>query len=275
MNTQTKRITGSSFTACATTPGSATAPAPANDNAGPGRTADTTALLARRDVTRYLAATLRRYGVAREDMADAIADVQTDALEVARYGRMPADVAQWKALTAAIAARWAIDRLREGEAHARYDAGLCDDADAHPLPMLHSEQRDPVDTKRYLAILKDLFDSGQMPPKGAEILWGEAEEVPYKEIAAEVGVSDEVVRKRLLRMRTKFRTRLASLGMLVIVLLILMALLVPLIEVAAPAPDTRSPEPPPSARCVPRWDGGPPIVEKSSFGVSGNCALSD
>ena len=96
----------------------------------------------------------------------------------------------------------------------KYDAGLCDDADAYVRPTLHWEHADPVDTKRYLAVLKELFDSGQMPEHGAEILWGEAEEVPHAEIAAEIGVTTTVVDNRLFRMRARFRARLAALGML-------------------------------------------------------------
>jgi DNA-directed RNA polymerase specialized sigma24 family protein len=188
------------------------APAPDNDNAMSGAVLDTTPLLAHRDLVRNVQAVLRRYGVAAQDMADAIAEVQADSIEAARARRVPADLAEWKALAVTIAVRRAIDGLRQAEVRSRYDAGLCDDADAYGRPTLHWEHRDPVDTKRYLAILKELFDSGQMPEHGAEILQGEADEVPHKEIAAEIGVSRKVVDKRLFRMRATFRARLAALG---------------------------------------------------------------
>jgi DNA-directed RNA polymerase specialized sigma24 family protein len=189
-------------------------PGPGNDNAVRIALVDTTCLVAHPDLVRYLRATLRRYGVRSLDMADAIAEVQTDAIEAARTGRMPAGLAQWKALAAAIAARRAIDRLRDAEVQARYDTGLCDDPDAYWRPTLHWEHADPVDAKRYLAVLQGLFDSGQMPDHGVEILWGEAEEVPHAEIAAEIGVTTTVVDNRLSRMRARFRARLAVLGML-------------------------------------------------------------
>jgi DNA-directed RNA polymerase specialized sigma24 family protein len=144
-------------------------------------------------------------------------------------------LAQWKALATTIAVHWAIDRLREAKVRSKCDAGLCDDADAYLRPTLHWEHRDPVDTKRYLAVLKDLFDSGQMPEHGEEILQGEADEAPHEEIAAELGVPTTVVHNRLFRMRAKFRARLAMLGMLIL-LLILFALLSPVSKVAAPAP---------------------------------------
>jgi DNA-directed RNA polymerase specialized sigma24 family protein len=206
-------------TAAASAPNSAIAadldkPAPANDNATLERVPDTTRLVAHPDVVRYIRATLRRSGVALQDMDDAIAEVQADAIESARTARMPCDAAQWKALVATIGVRRAIDRLRETEVRGKYDAGLCDDADAHAGPALHVEHRDPVDTKRYLAILKELFDSGQMPEHGAEILQGEADGVSHEELAAELGLSKTVVRNRLFRMRARFRARLAALGML-------------------------------------------------------------
>jgi DNA-directed RNA polymerase specialized sigma24 family protein len=219
----------------------AAATAPGNDNPRRAGVADTTPLVARPDVVRYVRAVLRRYGIAPQDMDDAVADVQADAIEAARAGAMPRTVAQWKALAATIAARWAIDRLREAEVRDRYDAGLCEDPDVYLRPTLHWEQRDPVDTKRYLAILKDLFDSGQMPEHGAEILWGEAEDVPHDEIAAEIGVSRKVVDKRLFRMRALFRARLAALGILPLMLLLLGVLLAPVGDTAAPARDVAAP----------------------------------
>jgi DNA-directed RNA polymerase specialized sigma24 family protein len=189
------------------------APAPGNDNATPDPIHDTTHLVAHPDVVRYIRATLRRHGVARQDLDDAIADVQLDAIEAARGGRMPCDPAQCKALVATISARRAIDRHRETEARARYDAGLCDDPDAWAGPVRHGTQRDPVDTKRYLDVLQELFDSGQMPEHGPEILQGEADGLAHEEIAAEIGVTTTVVRARLFRMRARFRARLATLGM--------------------------------------------------------------
>jgi hypothetical protein len=141
----------------------------------------------------------------------------------------------WKALATTIAVRWAVDRLREAKVRSKYDVGLCDEPDAYLRPTLHWEHRGPVDTKRYLAVLKEVFDSGQMPERGEEILQGEADEVPHEEIAAEIGVSTSVVRGRLFRMRARFRAGLAVLGMLFL-LLVLFALLSPVSEVAAPAP---------------------------------------
>lgn len=249
--------------------------APSNDNATRGGCPDTTHLAARPDVVRYLRATLRRCGVAPQLMADAIADVQADSIEAARARRMPAGPAQWKALVATVAVRQAIDRRRQTDARSKYDAGLCDDPDAYGRPSLHWERRDPVDTKRYLAVLGELFDSGQMPEHGAEILWAEAEEVPREEIAAEIGVSETTVGNRLFRMRARFRARLAALGMLTVVLLLLAAYLTPVEKVSAPAPRTEPAEPAPR-RGLPACDAGTPgAPENSSSPVRRNCTLPD
>ena len=232
-------------------------PGPGNDNALSVGIPDTTHLAAHRDVVRRIRATLRRYRVSSQNMPDAIADVQTESIETARTRGMPRDLAQWKAFARTIAVHWALDRLREAKRRSKYDAGLCDNADAYLRPTLHWEHRDPVDTKRYLAILKDLFDSGQMPEHGEEILQGEADEVPHGEIAAEIGVSRTVVDNRLSRMRAKFRARLAALGMLTL-LLLLFALPSPVADVAAPAPEAMPAKPPPPACSVAARDGGTP-----------------
>jgi DNA-directed RNA polymerase specialized sigma24 family protein len=230
-------------------------PAPSNDNAAPGGIADTTPLVAHPEVVRSIRATLRRYRVAAQDMADAMADVQVEAIETARTRPMPRGLAQWKALATTIAVHWALDRLRQARLRGKYDAGLSGDADTYLGPTLHWEHRDPVDTKRYLAVLKDLFESGQMPERGEEILEAEADEVPHKEIAAEIGVATSVVHGRLFRMRAKFRSRLAALGMLVL-LLLLAALLSPASEVLFPPRRTPTAARPPPAENVPACDGG-------------------
>jgi len=232
-------------------------PGPGNDNAMNDGIPDTTQLAAHPGVVRGIRATLRRYRVTSQNMPDAIADVQTEAIEEARARGMPRGLAQWKALAKTIAVHWALDRLREAKRRSKYDAGLCDNADAYLRPTLHWEHRDPVDTKRYLAVLKDLFDSGQMPEHGEEILQGEADEVPHAEIAAEIGVSTTVVDNRLSRMRAKFRARLAALGMLTL-LVLLFALPSPVADVAAPAPEVMPAKPPPPACSISSRDAGTP-----------------
>jgi hypothetical protein len=94
--------------------------------------------------------------------------------------------------------------------------------------------RDPVDTKRYLAVLKELFDAEQMPEDGEGMLVGEADQMSH----AELGVSATVVDNRLSRMRVRFQAKLVALGMLALLLLLAGVLLVPLAEVVLRRPRT-------------------------------------
>ncbi len=227
----------------------------ANDNAARGATPDTTAHAARPEIVRAVRRTLRLHRVAPQDLPDTVADVQTAAIAIARKRAMPGTLADWKALATTIATHMAIDRLRRTKRRSRYNAGLCEDPDAYPSPMLPWEGRDPVDTKRYIAILEELFDAGQMPEHGEEILQGEADGVSHKELATELGISTTAVDNRLSRMRAKFRAKLAMLGMLTL-LLILFALMSPVGEVAAPPPQPTTTEPAPAPSGIPANDGG-------------------
>jgi DNA-directed RNA polymerase specialized sigma24 family protein len=230
-----------------------------NDNAALLALADTTAFAARPDVVRGIRTTLRSFRVPTRDMEDGIADVQTEAIAHARRRGMPATVARWKALTTTIARRWALDRRRAAKVRKKYDAGFCEDPDAYLSPTLHWEQRDPVDTKRYLALLKELFDSGQMPEDGQAILQDAADEVPQADTAAELGITENTVKKRLVRMRARFRARLVTLGMMTLMMLLLLSSLVGSVGgVAAPAPSTQTTEEAPSVRVEPAADASAP-----------------
>jgi len=99
-------------------------PESSNDNGTCIATPDTTFLLGHREVVRYILGALRHYHVERQDLADALAEVQVAALEAARRGRMPASIAEWKALATTIAARQQIDRLREEEVNAKLESKI-------------------------------------------------------------------------------------------------------------------------------------------------------
>ena len=240
------------------------APPSSNDNAALLALPDTTSFVARPDVVRGIHTTLRSFRVPSRDMEDAIAEVQTRAIAHARKRAMPATVAEWKALTTKIARRWALNRRRDVEVRKKYDAGLCEEPDTYLSPTLHWEHRDPVDTKRYLAILKELFDSGQMPEDGQAILQDAADEVPHAETAAELGISENTVKLRLFRMRARFHARLATLGMLILVMLLLLSSLVGTVGgVAAPAPTAQSSEEAPPVRAEPAADAGAPDASEN------------
>jgi hypothetical protein len=88
--------------------------------------------------------------------------------------------------------------------------------------------------------------------------------VPHEEIASELGVSTTVVDNRLSRMRAKFRAKLAALGMLTLLLLLLGVLLIS-VGGAGRAPDPQTPpvESAPRVRGVSAWEGGTPAVRKN------------
>jgi DNA-directed RNA polymerase specialized sigma24 family protein len=182
-----------------------------NDNARLRGAADTTALANHPAFLRRVRGTLIRQG-RRRHLEDDIPEVQIRAIEAARVGPMPEDLPRWKALGGRIAKLYAIDERRKWEVRKKYDEGLCEEPDAHG-PIEIERGRDPVDTQRYLAVLKDLFDRGEMPEMGGEILWGAAEDVPQEEIAAETGLSVRQVKRRLRAMRERFSKRLDELGL--------------------------------------------------------------
>jgi DNA-directed RNA polymerase specialized sigma24 family protein len=220
------------------------APDSSNDNSSRRGVPDTTALVGRAEVVAVIGGVLRDFRIPSQDMPDAMADVQLRAIALARKRAMPANLEQWKALARTLAVRWALKRKRQARDRRKYNVGPCEDADVFLSPTLHWEHRDPVDTKRYLAILKELFDSGQMPELGQEILQDAADGVSARETALEIGISEPAVRKRLFRMRVKFAARLSGLGMLTLLLMLFaFAHVLPGNgEVAAPAPSASSAE---------------------------------
>jgi DNA-directed RNA polymerase specialized sigma24 family protein len=182
-----------------------------NDNAHLPGAADTTVLASHPAFIQRVRGTLIRHG-RRKSLEDDIAEVQVRAIEIARVGPMPPDLPRWKALGRLIAKLYAIDERRKWEVRKKYDEGLCEEPDAHG-PIEVERGRDPVDTKRYLAVLKDLFDRGEMPDMGAEILWDAADDVPQEETAEETGLSVQTVKRRLKQMRERFGQRLDELGL--------------------------------------------------------------
>jgi DNA-directed RNA polymerase specialized sigma24 family protein len=202
------------------TPDPATPAAPVNDNAqhrpgnddGQPREATDTLVLANHPAfIERVRRALIRHG-RRRYLEDDVPEIQLRAIEVARKGPMPPDLARWKALGRLIAKLYAIDERRKWEVREKYDAGLCEEPDAcGPIEVEHG--RDPVDTQRYLAVLKDLFDRGEMPDMGGEILWDAADDVAQEETAEETGLDVRQVEYRLHKMRDRFAQRLVVLGL--------------------------------------------------------------
>jgi DNA-directed RNA polymerase specialized sigma24 family protein len=230
----------------------ASIPAPTgNDNSTPKRLPVHPAkLLADPEVVRSIEGKLLRLGVDRQDLADGVAEVQKRALENIRKSPMPTDVGRWKALSCTIAERMVLkDRLRD-EKRGRYNTGLCEDPEEYaPLPRSPGRGRDPVDMSRQIAVLKAQFDAAEMPEQGQEILMGVMDGLSAREIGEEIGLTETAVANRLSRMRRLFKAKLASLGMLVLMLLVAVLFSAPFGGMA-----TRDTDPPPLP---------PPIVART------------
>jgi DNA-directed RNA polymerase specialized sigma24 family protein len=192
-------------------PSPATPAPPVNDNALCAGAADTTLLANHPAFLERVRRTLIRQG-RRRYLENDVPEVQLRAIEAARVGPMPPDLPRWKGLGRRIAKLYAIDERRKWDVRAKYDEGLCEEPDANG-PIEVERGRDPVDTKRYLGVLKDLFDRGEMPDMGGEILWDAAEDVPQEETAAETGLSEQSVKRRLKRVRERFSRKLDDLGL--------------------------------------------------------------
>jgi len=91
--------------------------------------------------------------------------------------------------------------------------GNCDPDEYTPLEY-GAEQRDPIDARRQFDVVAQLFREGKMPDRGLDILEAVASRSTYKEIAAELGIDEELARWRMREMRRIYRTRMAELGML-------------------------------------------------------------
>jgi DNA-directed RNA polymerase specialized sigma24 family protein len=193
-----------------------------NDNAIPKRLpTNPNALLAHPEVTRAIEGTLHNHGLARQELRDGVAQVQMRALGALRNKPRPADLGGWKALCCTIAERLVVkDRQREAK-RGRFHDGLSDEADKHaPVERSPGKVEDPVDVARQREALEGQFEAGDMPEHGEEILDGIAAGESYKDIGAELGLTEAQVARRLLRMRKLFKAKLASLGMLALMALV-------------------------------------------------------
>ena len=108
-------------------------------------------------------------------------------------------------------------------ARARVDAGLCEDPDEYTHLEYGACARDPIDTRRLLDVLADLFRAGEMPEHGVEILDCVQAGMTCEEIGEELRIPATTVQGRLQRMRRKFRVRLSLLGITVLLILLPLA----------------------------------------------------
>ena len=201
----------------------ASSPSPTrNDNALPKRLpTNPNALLAHPEVTRAIEGTLLKHGLARQELQDGVGQVQMRALGALQNKPRPADLGGWKALCCTIAERLVLkDRKREAK-RGLYHEGLSDEADDHaPIARSPGKEEDPVDLGRQRKVLEGQFEAGDMPEHGDAILDAVAAGESYRDIGAELGLTEAQVRRRLARMRKLFKAKLASLGMLALMMLL-------------------------------------------------------
>ena len=132
---------------------------------------------------------LCKNGVRAQELDDTVAEVQVRAVDALQDRKPPTDVAGWQKFLITIARNLLIDRQRETKVAEKYDTGLCDKPDEYAPFAPSGEQRDPVDARRQLAVLLHLFEAGEMPEMGREILEGVADRVKLPKLAKRAGAS--------------------------------------------------------------------------------------
>jgi RNA polymerase sigma factor (sigma-70 family) len=197
-------------------------------------TPSTAALLADKLVVRSIESTLRHLGVAQRNLADAVADVQLRALEATRGKPQPANADEWRALCFTIAKRMILKEREREKRRRPYHAGLCEEPDeAPPIERSPGKVTDPVDLHRQLDVLRGQLEAGEMPEQGETILVRTADGFSAKQVGQELGLTPRTVEKRLERMRTLFRAKLAAGGLLTMMVLVAVLFAVPMGGVAS------------------------------------------
>jgi DNA-directed RNA polymerase specialized sigma24 family protein len=205
------------------------------------------------EVVRPIRTTLRSFGVNAQDLEDGVAEVQTRTLEYLRGKPLPTEMEQWVALSVTVARSWRLDEKEKEKTDEKYCEGLCEEPDERVGIEPEVGGRELLDARRMLRELEQMFDAGEMPDKGDEILDCVQAGMTYPETAAELGITAETARMRLRRMRQLFKARLGRLG--IMGMLFVLAGLASGPAMAAnltgpTAPPSQVPVPPPRVRCV-------------------------
>jgi len=152
----------------------------------------------------------------RQDLEDLLGEVRLAAVKAfnRRGVRPPETVDQMCCFCVKIARNHAASiRRRERVARENGYVGLCELPDEE-LPLEDRwEGRDPIDAHRQLEVAADLFRQGRMPEHGVEILYNEGVGAKWKDIGADVGISDRAVEGRLKTMRMAFGEEIVKRGM--------------------------------------------------------------
>jgi RNA polymerase sigma factor (sigma-70 family) len=149
-----------------------------------------------------------------QDLQDGVQEVYVKVLTAFRRGTpIPTDVAGMRALCATVAQNLAVDELRKAGKR-KHDSLETVDPEDHWQLQSRVEQRDPVDARRQLEVLAQLFREGRMPEHGVDILEGVASRCTQQEIGEGLGITVDAIERRMRTMRKAFRARMARLGML-------------------------------------------------------------
>ncbi len=182
---------------------------------------------------------LRFHGLRKQDeLRDGIAETQTRFLEWGKTHELPTEPEAAAKVCATIAINACISGRRKKDVRRRRDGGLCEDPDEHAtVEEDKGSGEDPVDVGRKLGVFLGQVDQGEMPEHARQVAVGMAEGKTRQEIAAELGVSENVVQYTAAQVRKRFRARLAALGLLTMATAVMIAmLLVPLGGVAEREP---------------------------------------
>jgi len=164
---------------------------------------------------RTICSVLSLYGMRRQDLQDGLQDVYLKALTTFRRpnAKVPADLRSMKAYCATVAKHHALKTKSEAVKRSQDFVGNCDPDEYTPLEYGVTRERDPVDARRQLEVLAQLFREGRMPDHGVDILEGIASRCRLKTIAKELGLTDRAVEGRMGTMRDLFRARMVRLGL--------------------------------------------------------------
>ena len=119
----------------------------------------TTALLTHPDVLASLTGLLVKRGIRRDELEDAVAEVQLRALETVKDSDPPAEIPAWKALCNRIALRYLVDRHRRAKVRDQYEGDLCENPDAHSR-LDPGELHDPIDARKQLEEIGHMIELG-------------------------------------------------------------------------------------------------------------------
>jgi DNA-directed RNA polymerase specialized sigma24 family protein len=176
--------------------------------------APTQRLLADPEVVATICRALRAKGIRKKNVEDGLQEVYVRALRVFRVKPGPTELEHMKAFCARVAINYAFDQARKAKRRKEDLAALCDIEEYGGIDRESVARRDPVDARRQLEVLAELFREGRMPEHGIDILEGVAFKCSYRKIGEDIGLSPDVVEWRMREMRRIYRQRMAKLGIL-------------------------------------------------------------